>query len=386
MTGSDGFFSPSPSSPPPSTRRLARALKLLLAMLAAALFGLGAGSPALAADKYQVGVYYYPGWSPEIKGPKTPDTWNDIRRFPDREPELGWYHDGKKDTLDRQLKWMAEHAIDFSVFDWYWENGRPAKETSVRAYLASEQRKNVKYALLWANHTAEPRSLEEWDALSDFWIANHLKNPEYLKVDGKPVLIIFSPEVLSAQAKVIGKPVAQLLDRTRDKARKAGLAGVYFVLCVPAVEFWVKGFAPKAGFDALTAYNYHFGVSGDPAHRSRASESFDELDQGYRTQWKWILSNSSLPYFVPMTSGWDRHPWSETGLRTKHDDSMSTPPEFETHLRAGKSVMDAHPEKTKRIGIMCCWNEYGEGSYIEPTKRDGKKYLERVRKVFGGDE
>jgi len=190
--------------------------------------------------------------------------------------------------------------------------------------------------------------------------------------------------VLQAQAKVIGRPVPELLDRTRARARKAGLPGVYFVLCVPAMEFWVKGFAPGAGFDALTAYNYHFGVEGDPAKRTRPSESFEELDQGYRMQWNWILSNSPLPYFVPMTSGWDRQPWSENGRRTKHDDSMSTPREFEAHLRAGKAAMDAHPDKTRRIGIVCCWNEYGEGSYIEPTRRHGTQYLDQVLKVYGG--
>jgi len=337
---------------------------------------------AIAAP-YQIGVYYYPGWSPEIKGPKTPDTWDDIRKFPEREPELGWYHDGRRETLDRQLGWMADHGIDFTVFDWYWEKGRPAKETSVRAYLESDQRKRVHYALLWANHTKEPNTVEEWDALSDFWIANHLKNPEYLKVDGKPVLFVFSPDLLQSQAKVIGKPVAELLNRTRAKAKAQGLAGVYFVLCLPAMEFWVKDFAPNGGFDAISAYNYHFGVAGNPEKRTRMSESFEELDQGYRTQWNWITSNSKLPYIVPMTSGWDYRPWGR-GKTSPHDNSVSTPDTFEAHLRAAKAVMDAKPDKTLRMGVVCCWNEFGEGSYIEPTKRFGTQYIDRVRKVFGG--
>ena len=33
--------------------------------------------------------------------------------------------------------------------------------------------------------------------------------------------------------------------------------------------------------------------------------------------------------------------------------------------------------------VICCWNEFGEGSYIEPTKKDGFSYLEKVKKVFG---
>ena len=30
-----------------------------------------------------------------------------------------------------------------------------------------------------------------------------------------------------------------------------------------------------------------------------------------------------------------------------------------------------------------CWNEWTEGSYIEPDHRHGMKYLEAIREVFG---
>jgi hypothetical protein len=343
---------------------------------------LGWGSAWAAANNYQIGVYYYPGWSPNIKGQGTPDTWNDIRPYAqEREPLLGWYNDSQTAVLSRQLTWMADHGINFTIFDWYWENARPAPETSVRAYLSVPERKRVRYALLWANHTSEPKSVQEWDALSDFWIRQHLKNPEYLLIDGKPALFIFSPDVLSDQAAVMGLSAQKLLERTRAKARAAGLKGVYFVLCVPANEHWVKGFPVSAGFDALTAYNYESGVHGDPPKFASPSESFEELDAGYQSQWRWILANSKLPYFLPVTSGWDRRPWGGS-KPVRRDNSVSTPDSFEAHLRAAKTVMDAQPEKTKRTAVVCCWNEFGEGSYIEPTRRHGHQYLERMRKVF----
>jgi hypothetical protein len=188
--------------------------------------------------------------------------------------------------------------------------------------------------------------------------------------------------VLHEQAAVIGLSVAKLLDRTRAKARSAGLKGVYFVLCVPAIAHWVKGFAPEAGFDALSAYNYHFGVEGDAAKKMPHSTSFKELDDGYRMQWRWIVANSSLPYFPAISSGWDSRPWGGS-KQPGHDNSVSTPETFEDHLRAAKALMDAHPEKTKRMAVVCCWNEFAEGSYIEPSKIFGTKYLERMRRVFG---
>ena len=39
-----------------------------------------------------------------------------------------------------------------------------------------------------------------------------------------------------------------------------------------------------------------------------------------------------------------------------------------------------------RIMNINCWNEWTEGSYLEPDTINGMKYLEAVRDVFGGDE
>ena len=37
----------------------------------------------------------------------------------------------------------------------------------------------------------------------------------------------------------------------------------------------------------------------------------------------------------------------------------------------------------ERIITLNSWNEWGEGSYLEPDTVHGMKYLEAVREVFG---
>jgi hypothetical protein len=83
-----------------------------------------------------------------------------------------------------------------------------------------------------------------------------------------------------------------------------------------------------------------------------------------------------------MSVGWDRRPWGGSNP-AKLDDSIPTPQEFEAHLLEAKKLMDDNPVKTKKMGIICCWNEFGEGSYLEPTKKFGFSYIEKVKKVFG---
>jgi hypothetical protein len=354
---------------------------MLLSLMAMTFPGSLYAEPA--DRKTSIGVYYYPGWSPGGWSPrKVTNPWQVIKPYPEREPLLGWYRDGEMETVNQQLKWMADYGISFVVFDWYWKNGGPKLEHSVQAYLKAPARSRISYALLWANHNKAPASTEEWDKLVEYWLEHHLKNPEYLKIEGKPALFIFSGDVLRNQSKVIGLSTAEMLEKARQAAHKKGLAGIYFVLCLAATDYWVKEFAPRAGFDAISAYNYHFGVEGNADKRTPPSHSFDELNKSYQMQSKWILANTKLPYFVPMTSGWDMRPWGGS-KDPLHDNSMSNPQEFEAHLTSGYKMITDNFAKTKGIGILCCWNEFGEGSFIEPTKRDGFEYLQRVRNIFG---
>ena len=254
-----------------------------------------------ALGDYSIGVYYYPGWSPVFKRPDhQPDPWRPIRAFSERQPALGWYHDDQVETLEKQLQWMSQYGIGFVAFDWYWGTGRPEPETAVRAYLRAPSRGKVKYALLWANHFKVADAGLQWDRMVDYWLKQHLQNPEYLRVDDKPVVFIFSGDFLRDNATASGTTAKVLLDIAQVKARAAGLKGIYFVLDTPALEYWAKGFALDAGFSALSAYNYHLGYSGLPESATSMSHSFRELDDGYRMQWRWILDNSKLPYFLPM--------------------------------------------------------------------------------------
>jgi len=50
-------------------------------------------------------------------------------------------------------------------------------------------------------------------------------------------------------------------------------------------------------------------------------------------------------------------------------------------LRGAKQFMDSNASVPKILMIEA-WNEFGEGSYIEPTKKWGFSYLEAIKKVF----
>lgn len=329
---------------------------------------------------YKLGVYYFPGWMEGARGGAV-NPWERIQKYPDREPLLGWYRDGDVEVAERHIQWMHDYGIDYVVYDWYTD-GTPFLEHALSAYFKAKNRDLIKFSILWANHSHFPDNLDQFESMVRYWVKYYFKSDQYMKIDGKPVVFVFSQQQLQDNAKKFGKTVTDLLIISRAIAKKAGFTGIYFIGSVEASNFWVKQQGPVNGFDAFSAYNYQRGFSGTYIQNKRESHSYEELDKAYQESWAWILLNSKLPYIVPMTSGWDKRPWGGS-KDSLHDNSSSTPDSFERHLRAAKSLMDRYPSVSKRMGIICCWNEFGEGSYIEPTKKDSFIYLEKIRKVFG---
>jgi hypothetical protein len=98
--------------------------------------------------------------------------------------------------------------------------------------------------------------------------------------------------------------------------------------------------------------------------------------------WKAKRSFGLLPDITAAMMGWDSRPWKETPFFW----SDNTPEKFRDLCRRAKALMDAGPGTGPAANtlIFCCWNEFGEGHYIEPTRGYGFDYLDVIREVFTG--
>lgn len=324
---------------------------------------------------YQIGVYYYPGWKDNQVGGAYALPWNQIASYPERKPLVGYYPEGDVSVAEQTIQQMHDYAINFVAYDWYWDGQKPQLDHAIKAHFAANNKNLVKVSLLWANHNSIPRTQTEFTSMVNYWVTNYFNQPEYLRIDNKPVVFIFSATMLEAQANSFGSTTLALINQANQIAKSAGYAGIYFVGGVGA-DATAYTFAPQSGYNALSAYNYHYYQPGAYSH------SYAELDQGYRNQWSWILSGSPLPYIIPMTAGWNKKPWGGS-KDSLHDNSVSTPQIFAQHLQAAKTLMNVYPSKTMKTGIICCWNEFGEGSYIQPTVKYGTQYLDQVKATFG---
>ena len=95
-----------------------------------------------------------------------------------------------------------------------------------------------------------------------------------------------------------------------------------------------------------------------------------------------------IPYYPNVTMGWDSSPrasqednFTNLGYPFMGTIAQSTPENFKQALIRVKDYMDQNPGAGKIFNINC-WNEWTEGSYLEPDTINGMAYLEAIREVF----
>ena len=249
--------------------------------------------PKPVKGKYDVGVYYFPGWQSRSQ-------WQPIERFPERKPILGWYREGDPEVADWQIKWAVEHGITYFAYDWYWSQGARHLEHGLHnGYFNARYKSMLKFCLLWANHNApKTHSIDDSLAVTRYWITNYFQRPEYYRIEGKPMVIIFSPYNYKNDMGIDG--VNKAFEAMRDECRKAGLPGLYLAACVGNAH-QVDG----ENYDAVTAYNWpSLGISG-----SENQVPYANLVPAYVQQWSQLLGEDSRSVLLPLCGGWDSRPW-----------------------------------------------------------------------------
>lgn len=332
----------------------------------------GLPDPKPVPSDYLVGVYYFPGWKSGVHW-----GWSLIRDFPERKPVLGWYEEGQREVADWHIRWAVEHGIQFFAYDWYWDRGHRQLEHALHeGYLQSPYRKYLKFCLLWANHNP-PKSTSEEDLLrvTRFWIDHYFKLPEYLKIDGKPVVIIFTPQRITQDIGM--EAAARSFAAMRALCRAEGLEGLYLAGCTGPSEAAVRQMKQE-GYDAATGYNYpSAGVRPNEGRRS----PYDSAIDGYRTIWETIAGYKLMDYIPVTDPGWDSRPWhgDRALVRTGRH-----PAKFRKMLELARQFADGRPvgASRKKIVLVEAWNEFGEGAAIEPHREVGFGYLDAIREVF----
>jgi hypothetical protein len=345
---------------------------LLLLSSSCSIFAQGkSGSP-------EIGAYYYNGWTPK---PNSALTDSLLHGFPEREPIWGW-ETSTPSVVKAQIDLAANAGLSFFSFCWYYPSRDPVHfETSplnqaLNLYLKAPNRDRLKFCLLVCNHPGSIIQPKDWSTVSSFWL-KMFKDDQYLRVDGKPLLIFFSLPSLLQQ---FGSPenVHKAFDSLREACKAENIAGVTLGICASsdnASLLQVK----QCGFDILTGYNYHgAGFSGKDT-----VIPIENLIRGNIKVWN-SFQKSPLPYIPAITLNWDPRPWANNSPSYKSSPRYTgySSKSVGESLEAAENWIAANPSHTpsERIILLYAWNEYGEGAWLTPSKAQDSDLLSGLKK------
>ncbi|HWY30838.1 MAG TPA: glycoside hydrolase family 99-like domain-containing protein [Candidatus Acidoferrum sp.] len=390
------------------------------------------GSTALAANilptadpPVTVAAYYYPGTHPDPRWDRNKHPgfteWEEIKaarpRFPGHvQPKLpvwGYQNEAKPEVMAQKIAAAADYGVNAFIFDWYYYNDGPYLDDALdEGFLHATNNARIKFALMWANHdwydiqgyNPADNNLKllypgkvtpaTWDKICDLVIARYFKHPSYWLIDGKPYFSIYEMSQFMDSFGSIENARAAL-DQFRAKVRTAGFPGLHVNAIVWGEPNLPGGKTPPGwpklchdlALDSLTSYTWvHHGALNN--------DTFPTSDyiwgrRKYLSFWARARVDYSIPYFPNAMVNWDNSPraaaaadWSRPAAPVVNPVvTGNTPAAFKQSLEIIKQRLLAAPTQPKIVTINA-WNEWPEGSCLEPTEQYGYGYLEAIKAVF----
>ena len=125
-------------------------------------------------------------------------------------------------------------------------------------------------------------------------------------------------------------------------------------------------------FDSITHYQW--------CHFLPVKDTFTSLMAMALEKYQEIEGKIGIPYYPHVSIGWDNNARFKElmpAIITEND-----PGHFEAGLRLLKQYVDERPRLHPLVTVNA-WNEWTEGSYLQPDREYGYGYLQAVRNVFG---
>ncbi|MFN3653038.1 MAG: glycoside hydrolase family 99-like domain-containing protein [Armatimonadota bacterium] len=399
-------------------------LLVLLAMLPFSALAASGETPSRADPKGRptVACYYFPNYhrgdprNEAVHG-KGWSEWELVKqarpRFPGHyqpnEPLWGYEDESDPRVMARKIDAAADHGVDAFIFDWYWYDDGPFLERGLdRGFLGAKNNRRLKFGLMWANHDwvdIHPKTLgtpdrllypgkitpATWETLTDHVIRKYFRHPSYWKIDGRPYFSVYELYRLVQSFGGV-EETRKALDRFRAKTRAAGfpdlhLNGVTWGVQILPGETAVTNVAElsrKLALDSTTSYVWIHHVPLNQFPETPYARVMDEYFKYAET----ATRNFGVPYHPNVTMGWDSSPrarqadpFENRGYPFMARLSGNTPEAFRTGLLRARDFLAGRPE-AERVLTINCWNEWTEGSYLEPDRRHGMRYLEALKSVF----
>ncbi|MEH7336856.1 glycoside hydrolase family 99-like domain-containing protein [Neobacillus drentensis] len=306
-----------------------------------------------------------------------------------------YYNLADASTLEWQVKLAKEYGLYGFCFYHYWFKGKLLLEKPILNYV---QHKNIDFPFCtaWAN---EPWT-RSWDGKSKeilmpqdygdqsdweehfIYLLQLFKDERYIKVENKPLFIIYRPSSI--------EQCTDMLSYWNRRAVECGFKGIYFIEMLTSFDNrFVEGFNASIQFEPMYTIKHHIPKQ-EFIKRGARKVARNLLKKGsiekvprtlldtinYDVVWQSILNRETIKRrekdFLGAFVNWDNTARKGNEGLILQDFTVE---KFENYLskQAKKSR-----ELNNDFLFINAWNEWAEGTYLEPDKKNGFRYLEAL--------
>jgi len=320
-----------------------------------------------------------------------------------REPhaDIGYYDLSDWHVMQRQAELARKHGIYGFCFYNYWFSGKRLMEKPVDQFLAHPEI-DIHFCLCWANENWT----RAWDGgVSQILIGQgyendslqyiidlkkYIEDPRYIRVDGKPVVMVYRPGLLPDATKTFLC--------WREWARNNGIG---------EIAIWIQRGCSQNGASLMIE-----GADAEVEFPPNGTAEFNQVDprafglevgDGYLLNYQDLVRNVIMgngyveryehTVYRGVMLGWDNAARRRSGFCTWYGFSL---PEYYKWCRYVVEDTRKRHGKDDRFFFVNAWNEWAEGTYLEPDKRFGYAAINVTSralfdmplhpKLIGGDE
>lgn len=299
-------------------------------------------------------------------------------RQPRLPSELGFYDLRQPDAMRQQVQLAREYGVSAFCTYFYWFAGKTLLEAPLRQWL-SQPELDLPICLCWANENWSRR----WDGRAEdvlvgqrhsadddlafiAYVAAYLRDPRYLRIDGKPMLLVYRPGLLPSPKETAA--------RWRAWCRDHGIGDIHLAY----VQSFDRVDPASIGFDAAV----EFPPNNTSLTSITADQQLINADfAGEVLDWRQLARNAmdaAAPDYLlypGVNPGWDNEPRrSGRGRVLCH----ASPRAYGDWLRHAVATAKERSSGAPLVFINA-WNEWAEGAVLEPDTRLGHAWLEATR-------
>jgi len=262
-------------------------------------------------------------------------------------PILGPYDVRSEDVLERHFSWAKQYGIDVFIFDWFGPPNDYIDENFKLMLNFSEKHNGILLSILYDGYEYRGASKDEVFEELRYIITSYSGSEKFLKINGYPVVFIYACEYFPVESWI------EIIGRLR-------MEGLKFIL--------LGDFSPEK-----TQYSKVFNGIYTYSPNGILHSGGENLLESYYSRMKDVATQENLIFCTTVSPGYDDTKIRIPGFKVEREDGLT----YNTTWRLALKY-------DSRWILICSWNEWHEGSEIEPSLEYGYYYLE-LTKLYSGE-